>query len=95
MNLISSWREIREFILMRDDNSCQDCGSENNLHIHHQDRDKNNNNPFNLKTLCASCHRKTHHREEQLFMKTLLKKWLIDSGQIDREPKFKITLPKR
>lgn len=40
---------------------CEDCGlipkSLSQLDIHHIDENKNNDDPSNLKTLCATCHR--------------------------------------
>ena len=56
------FEQIREFILERDNYTCQDpnCeGKHKKLHIHHIDYDKTNNNPENLITLCHSCHAKT------------------------------------
>lgn len=44
-------------------NSCQDCGSENYLMVHHIDHDRTNNNIENLKTVCAKCH-KLYHKHE-------------------------------
>ena len=41
-------------------NQCGECRSKENLQTHHMDGDLNNNNPSNLKTLCASCHAKWH-----------------------------------
>ncbi|MFT7033776.1 MAG: hypothetical protein ACJA2S_002284 [Cyclobacteriaceae bacterium] len=42
---------------------CEDCGSDKsmdsaNLHCHHIDGDKSNNNDYNLKALCVGCHSK-------------------------------------
>ena len=45
--------------------SCQECGSPNDLHVHHMDRNPANNDPVNLMTLCASCHLKLHWREDR------------------------------
>lgn len=42
---------------------CQRCGSENQLGIHHEDRNPANNSPENLLTLCASCHTALHWKE--------------------------------
>jgi len=50
-------REIRD----RDNNECFLCkDSEKNLHVHHIDYDKYNNDELNLITLCCSCHIKTN-----------------------------------
>jgi 5-methylcytosine-specific restriction endonuclease McrA len=39
---------------------CQLCGHsiKSGGHIHHKDRNPNNNNPSNLIAVCAKCHRK-------------------------------------
>ena len=45
---------------------CEKCGFEGHpvqLDVHHKDHDKNNNDPSNLETLCANCHR-LHHNDE-------------------------------
>ena len=44
--------------------SCESCGYhpfwKMSLDVHHRDEDKLNNDPDNLMTLCASCHRELH-----------------------------------
>jgi len=45
---------------------CQQCGVDRNeraLHIHHQDRDKHNNDPSNLMLVCTRCHYHQHDDE--------------------------------
>ena len=44
---------------------CEGCGTTEELHVHHIDRDPKNNSPKNLATLCASCHLKKHWREDR------------------------------
>ena len=39
---------------------CQDCGSDQDLHIHHLDENPWNNDPANLRTLCRGCHKQVH-----------------------------------
>ena len=39
---------------------CEDCGSTNNLDVHHIDHDRTNYSKDNLRTLCRSCHKKLH-----------------------------------
>lgn len=46
--------------------SCENCGSTENLDVHHRDRDYKNNDPKNLKTLCHSCHMKYHWQQGHL-----------------------------
>lgn len=40
--------------------ACETCGRSGRLHVHHIDEDPTNNAPSNLKTLCPSCHRRSH-----------------------------------
>ena len=44
------------------EDSCNHCGSMENLDVHHKDRNYKNNDPKNLETLCHSCHMKLHWR---------------------------------
>jgi len=39
---------------------CEECGTTENLGIHHIDSNQANNNPSNLMTLCGSCHTSWH-----------------------------------
>ena len=39
---------------------CERCGSEEEMHLHHRDRDVSNWKADNLETLCAPCHREEH-----------------------------------
>jgi len=39
---------------------CADCGSRQNLGIHHKDLDHYNDDPDNLEILCVSCHMSLH-----------------------------------
>lgn len=39
---------------------CTFCGSTENLHVHHIDKNHGNNTTENLMVLCASCHKKLH-----------------------------------
>lgn len=40
--------------------SCEACGSTERLHAHHADGEPGNNEPQNIQTLCAFCHRFLH-----------------------------------
>lgn len=40
--------------------ACGNCGSESQLNLHHNDKDRTNNSPENLQTLCAPCHTRWH-----------------------------------
>lgn len=39
---------------------CEWCGVETKRHVHHADEDPLNNAASNLRTLCASCHARSH-----------------------------------
>lgn len=51
---------LRKSIMLRDGFRCTECGTSQKLHIHHIDRNPQNNNTGNITTLCANCHRKKH-----------------------------------
>ena len=60
------WVSLREFILERDNYTCQDCGRfamDKGLEVHHIKllRSHGTNDEANLITLCHNCH-KTRHR---------------------------------
>lgn len=44
---------------------CEQCSSQNNLQVHHKDKDLMNNCSDNLQTLCASCHNTLHWKERK------------------------------
>jgi len=64
------WFEKRKTIISRDNNTCRNCGSNENLVVHHRQyliMDKENEfllpwkyNDINLITLCSRCHKKGH-----------------------------------
>lgn len=51
-----------EFARKRDDYKCQFCWSEKNIEVHHLDRNRKNNDPKNMLTLCRKCHREFHQK---------------------------------
>jgi len=58
----TDWTEtLKKSIRQRDKYTCQICGKEPAIVIHHIDYNKQNCNPDNLITLCNSCHTKTNH----------------------------------
>lgn len=62
------WKALARRIRNRDQWTCQDCGEQRkrwgiHLHVHHIDGDKRNDDPANLTSLCATCHRARHRRE--------------------------------
>ena len=42
--------------------ACEICGNNSQLHVHHIDSDRTNNNPNNLITLCNKCHLRVHNK---------------------------------
>lgn len=57
---ITGWKWIRKAIIERDNYICRICGNDENLHVHHIDSNRTNNNTSNLVTLCSDCHRAVH-----------------------------------
>lgn len=57
-----NWSEIRQEVLERDEYRCGNCGSTDNLHVHHIVPLSlgGSNLPSNLRTLCKSCHQRLH-----------------------------------
>jgi hypothetical protein len=43
--------------------NCEMCGGNSRLGLHHKDRDRTNNSPGNLQTLCPACHTRLHWEE--------------------------------
>ena len=61
---------LKNKIKKRDNYLCQNpfCKGEHKiLHVHHINYDKQNNNPKNLITLCASCHTITHNKDNRQY----------------------------
>lgn len=61
--------KLRKKIRLRDNNTCQVCfmdGREHkmNMHVHHADYNKTNNEESNLICVCRYCHGKIHGNEE-------------------------------
>lgn len=68
--------KMKEDIKIRDNHECQICMSTNDqLHIHHIDYNKQNSTEENLITLCNSCHSKTNWQRESWieFFKPIMK----------------------
>jgi len=79
---IQNWTQIRHMVLERDNYTCQDCGSRDNLEVHHIKpicEGGDEFDPDNCITLCKNCHRRRHRKtsENLLFY---IDKW-IDLSQ--------------
>lgn len=65
------WRSAKQATLRRDDYRCQQCGSEDNLEVHHWEPYflSFDNNEDNLVTLCRPCHQEKHqeYRREGFY----------------------------
>jgi len=63
-------KENRDYLKLHP--TCELCGNdefstrEHYIYVHHRDRNALNNNHYNLQTLCARCHNKTHAKEDHL-----------------------------
>jgi 5-methylcytosine-specific restriction endonuclease McrA len=61
------WKETRQKVLKRDDNECQACGSDEDLHVHHIMPVSAGGSRYDLDNLVTLCD--THHREwEGLYL---------------------------
>lgn len=58
------WNALRTAILIRDDYTCQGCGGQERLQVHHRVplMDGGSNDPENLIALCRACHGHEHSR---------------------------------
>jgi ferredoxin-like protein FixX len=57
---VRRWEEIRAEVLAADSNRCTECGSTENLHVHHRQQVAHGGFSIheNLVTLCEACHLK-------------------------------------
>jgi len=91
------WKKARSKRLETDNHTCQNCGKEDNLHVHHihkyrHFRDKEEaNQQRNLITLCAICHNKHEFGDLEIdyserftdLTKTDVLQWLDDATTDD------------
>lgn len=45
---------------------CEYCGREAEIDVHHRDKNRKNNDPFNLVRLCRWCHREDDGRQSHV-----------------------------
>jgi len=81
--LSPKWKRLRDFVLKRDDYTCQRCGvrrtEKGNMHVHHvisYSFEEYRLNPENLIILCESCHCWVHgeNNVDEEFLKRPAKK---------------------
>lgn len=48
--------------------SCEICGSDRNIDVHHKDGNPQNNSIDNLQRLCRSCHMKAHRTQRKCLI---------------------------
>jgi hypothetical protein len=60
---------------------CEFCGTNKDLHVHHIDKNRQNNQLSNLKLLCRSCHSKEHRGIEwhNMMYQSRLKKMEVET----------------
>ena len=57
----NEWSEIKDKAMIRDNNSCQECGSTNSLECHHLTYENIYNEKLDdLQILCKVCHKNVH-----------------------------------
>jgi len=68
--ITEEWKQRRREVLIRDDYTCQECGSQGGpqgdvrLEVHHTEPKSKggSDNKENLQTLCRPCHQSNHDR---------------------------------
>lgn len=72
----AEWKIIREKVITRDKNLCQECKTKNAEEVHHKTYENLYNEPLeDLVSLCKSCHLEAHRiiaREEMRKIKLLI-----------------------
>lgn len=58
-NKTQIYNQKRKIILNRQNNKCQICGKESN-HIHHKNKNHDDNRLSNLMVVCPKCHKSFH-----------------------------------
>lgn len=67
-------RALKIRLLKERGSGCERCAYSRQeiLHIHHKDRNRNNNNLINLELICPNCHYEEHYLEKSWLNATLL-----------------------
>lgn len=82
----SSSRKCQEYLRLFKQDECHICHNDRFLHsivfgyditIHHLDGNKKNNHPFNLQTLCATCHARIDPSFHLHYSRMLKRKWRV------------------
>lgn len=70
---------LRALVLNRDDHKCTECGTIEQLHVHHiiPKYLGGSNNPDNLITLCAACHAIRHPSLQISLARSFIEKWAL------------------
>lgn len=65
---VKSQRALKIRLLKARDNKCERCSYSKIeiLHVHHKDRNRNNNDLRNLELVCPNCHYEEHYLEKKL-----------------------------
>jgi len=77
--------KLKEQIRKRDNSTCPICKEIESLCVHHIDYNKKNSTPYNLITLCKSCHAKTNFNRDSwraYFKELIAKRLKIKYGKI-------------
>lgn len=70
----------REKAMADYDGRCERCGEETPVsvaQVHHQDRDRMNDNRDNLLVVCVDCHREEHYGDDPLYGVTVSLPWSL------------------
>jgi hypothetical protein len=72
-NYGTEWERVREYILSRDERTCQNCNKREELHVHHIEKliwfetTAEANQPDNLIALCSDCHEEFEDEPERVY----------------------------
>lgn len=87
---IGMYKRLKEDIVF-----CEICGSDENLEVHHLDKNRNNNELSNLIKVCRNCHRKFHYSKSNKFLiggTTCIRNKIISINYIGIEDTYDIVM---